>query len=143
MHLPLLNIFEPFYKKYKETLLYLFFGGTAFFLNIGLFAAINYCFHINELVNNIICWIICVFYQYFTNKTWVFDGHVDTIGALIKQILSFFGGRLFTLFIEEVIIAIFITWLGFNTMIVKLVAQIIVIILNYVISKLVVFKKPT
>ena len=141
MHLPVLNIFEPFYKKYKEALLYLFFGGTAFFLNIFLFAAIDKCFHINELVNNIICWIVCVLYQYFTNRTWVFDGHVDTAAEFIKQLVSFFGGRLFTLFLEELIIAVFITWLGFNTMIVKLAAQVVVIVTNYIISKLIVFKK--
>ena len=141
MHLPVLNIFEPFYKKYKEALLYLFFGGTAFFLNIFLFAAIDKCFHINELVNNIICWIVCVLYQYFTNRTWVFDGHVDTAAEFIRQLVSFFGGRLFTLFLEELIIAVFITWLGFNTMIVKLAAQVVVIVTNYIISKLIVFKK--
>lgn len=141
MHLPVLNIFEPFYLKYKEALLYLFFGGTAFFLNLGLFFAINKFFHINELVNNIICWTVCVLFQYFTNKIWVFDGHVETVKAFIKQLLSFFGGRLFTLLVEELIIAVFITWLGFNTVVVKLVAQIVVIILNYVISKLIVFKK--
>ncbi len=141
MHLPVLNIFEPFYKKYKEALLYLFFGGTAFFLNIFLFAAIDKCFHISELVNNIICWVVCVLYQYFTNRTWVFDGHVDTLGEFFKQLIGFFGGRLFTLLVEELIIAVFITWLGFNTMVVKLVAQVVVIVLNYVISKLIVFKK--
>ena len=141
MHLPVFNIFEPFYKKYKEALLYLFFGGTAFFLNIFLFAAIDKCFHISELVNNIICWIVCVLYQYFTNRTWVFDGHVDTAAEFIRQLVSFFGGRLFTLFLEELIIAVFITWLGFNTMAVKLVAQVVVIVTNYIISKLIVFKK--
>ena len=38
MHLPVLNIFEPFYKKHKEVLMYLFFGGITFFLNIALYA---------------------------------------------------------------------------------------------------------
>ena len=38
MHLPVLNIFEPFYKKHKEVLMYLFFGGLTFFLNIALYA---------------------------------------------------------------------------------------------------------
>lgn len=52
-----------------------------------------------------------------------------------------FGGRLFTLIVEEAILAVFITWLGFNSMAVKLVAQVVVIVLNYVISKLIVFKK--
>lgn len=59
---------------------------------------------------------------------------------ILKQMASFFGGRLFTLIVEEAILAVFITWLGFNSMAVKLVAQVVVIVLNYVISKLIVFK---
>ena len=66
---------------------------------------------------------------------------VDSAAGFLKQMASFFGGRLFTLIVEEAILAVFITWLGFNSMAVKLVAQVVVIVLNYVISKLIVFKK--
>lgn len=140
MHLPVLRIFEPFYKKYKEVLMYLFFGGIAFFLNIGLFVLFCEMMNITELIANVICWVICVLFQFFTNRTWVFDGHVNSAGEFVKQMGSFFGGRIFTLVVEEVILAIFITWLGLNSTIVKLVAQVIVIVLNYVVSKLFVFK---
>ena len=54
MSLPVLNIFEPFYKKYKEGLLYLFFGGLTFFLSIFLFWFMDEVMHINELINNTI-----------------------------------------------------------------------------------------
>lgn len=141
MGLPVLRIFEPFYKKYKEILLYLFFGGLAFFLNIGLFMLIDATLPINELVNNVICWIVCVLMQFFTNRIWVFDGRVDSTGAIVKQMASFFGGRVFTLVLEEIILAVFITWLQMNATVVKLVAQVVVILLNYVISKLMVFRK--
>lgn len=141
MGLPVLRIFEPFYKKYKEVLLYLFFGGLAFFLNIGLFMLIDATLPINELVNNVICWIVCVLMQFFTNRIWVFDGRVDSTGAFVKQMASFFGGRVFTLVLEEIILAVFITWLQMNATVVKLVAQVVVILLNYVISKLMVFRK--
>ncbi len=141
MHLPGFRLFEPFYEKYKEVLMYLLFGGIAFFLNIFLFVGIDRVFHINELVNNIICWIICVLFQFFTNRTWVFDVQVDNAAGFIRQMSSFFGGRLFTLAVEEAILGIFITWLGFNPVVVKLAAQTVVIVLNYIISKLVVFKK--
>lgn len=141
MQLPVLRIFEPFYKEHKEVLLYLLFGGLSFFLNIFLFVGIDRVFGINELINNIICWIASVLFQFFTNRKWVFDGHTDTTAEFIKQIISFFGGRGITLVIEEIILAIFITFLGLNSSAVKLVAQVVVIILNYVISKLIVFKK--
>lgn len=141
MHLPVLNIFEPFYKKHKEVLMYLFFGGITFFLNIALYAWLDGMLGINALIANVICWVVCVMFQYFTNRTWVFDGQVDSAAGFLKQMASFFGGRLFTLVVEEAILAVFITWLGFNSMAVKLIAQVVVIVLNYIISKLIVFKK--
>ena len=55
--------------------------------------------------------------------------------------LSFTAGRGFTLVIEEIIILVFITWLKFASLPVKLAAQVIVIVLNYIISKVYVFKK--
>ena len=94
---------------------------------------------INELIANVICWVLCVLFQFFTNRTWVFDGKTDGTKAFLNQMASFFGGRIFTLVVEEVILAVFITWLGWNSMAIKLVAQVIVIDLNYVISKLFVF----
>ena len=142
MSLPILNILEPFYKKYKEGLLYLFFGGLTFFLSIFLFWFMDVVMHLNEVVNNSIDWVICVAFQFFTNRTWVFDGKVDTKKAFLKQAGSFTLGRLFTLVVEDLLIFIFITRLGFPKMPVKLGATFVVIVLNYVISKLIVFKKP-
>ncbi len=141
MHLPLLRVFDPFYKKHKEALMYLFFGGLAFFLNIILFALFREFMNWNELVANVFAWVLCVLFQFFTNRTWVFDGHVQSAGAFVKQMAGFFGGRVFTLVIEEILLAVFITWLEFNSMAVKIAAQIVVIVLNYVISKLWVFRK--
>ncbi|WP_034487240.1 GtrA family protein [Butyrivibrio fibrisolvens] len=141
MSLPVLNIFEPFYKKHKEGLLYLFFGGLAFFLSIFLYWFMYSVMHLNELVNNTIDWIICVAFQFFTNRTWVFDGKVDNNRAFLVQAGSFTLGRLFTLVVENVLLFIFITLLGFAQMPVKLAATFVVIALNYVISKLFVFRK--
>ncbi len=142
MSLPILNIFEPFYKKYKEGLLYLFFGGLTFFLSIFLFWFMDSVMHLNEVVNNSIDWVICVAFQFFTNRTWVFDGKVDTKKDFLKQAGSFTLGRLFTLVVEDLLIFIFITLMGFPKMPVKLGATFVVIVLNYIISKLIVFKKP-
>ena len=91
MHLPVLNIFEPFYKKHKEVLMYLFFGGITFFLNIALYAWLDGMLGINALIANVICWVVCVLFQYFTNRTWVFDGQVDSAAGFLKQMASFSG----------------------------------------------------
>jgi putative flippase GtrA len=141
MSLPVLNIFEPFYTKHKEGLMYLFFGGLTFFLSLFLFWFMDTVLHINEVINNSIDWVICVAFQFFTNRTWVFDGKVDTKKDFVKQAASFTAGRLFTLVVEDVLIFIFITLMGLPKMPVKLGATFVVIALNYVISKLIVFKK--
>lgn len=132
---------NPFYKRHKEVLLYLFFGGLSFFVNIGSFIFLNKNLSLNELVANVISWIVTVLFVYVTNKLWVFKVDVKTKRAEIFQILSFFIGRFGTLFLEEAILFVFITKMKLNSTIVKIVAQIIVIVANYVISKLVVFKK--
>ena len=143
MALPVLNIFEPFYKKHKEVLLYLLFGGLAFVVSILSFAFFNVSLSLNEHISNIISWIITVTFAFFTNRIWVFDSKTENAGEFIKQMFSFFGGRIITLVIEEIILFIFITRLGFPSMLIKVIAQVVVIVLNYVISKLVVFRKKT
>lgn len=140
MSLPGLRIFEPFYKKNKEVLMYLFFGGLTFLVSVVTYAYFNVVLGMNELIANIFSWIIAVAFAFITNKIWVFCSKNDSFTEFIREMFSFFAGRLVTLLIEEVILFIFITWLGLPSMVVKIMAQIIVIVLNYIISKLFVFK---
>ena len=127
--------------KNKEILLYLFFGGLTFLVSIISYAFLNIQIGWNALIANIGSWILAVSFAYVTNRVWVFDSNAETTADFIKEITSFIGGRVATLVIEELILFIFITNLGMNSMLVKIVAQVIVIVLNYVISKLIVFKK--
>ncbi len=96
---------------------------------------------INELIANVMSWVLAVLFAFATNRVWVFQAPTHTITEFLKQMLSFFGGRVVTLVIEEIILLVFITWLGFNSMVVKVIAQVIVIVLNYVISKFLFFQK--
>ena len=90
---------------------------------------------------NVVDWIICVLFRFITNKTWVFAAETDSTKGLLAQLTGFFGGRLLTLLLEELILGIFIVSLHWNRIGVKLAAQIFVIVANYVISKFFVFKK--
>lgn len=128
----------PFYVKYKEPLLYLFFGGLTTLLSIFVFWLFCGPFGLNELVANLISWVLSVLFAFLTNKTWVFQGAQE--GSFLRLMLSFYAGRLVTLGVEELLLLVFITWLGLNSMAVKIVAQVVVIVLNYGISKLLVFK---
>lgn len=141
MALPVLNVFEPFYKKQKEMLLYLFFGGLTFVVSIATFMFFDKVCHLDELIANLISWVLAVAFAYITNRIWVFQSTADTKQKMVKEMTEFVGGRVVTLVIEEIILLVFVTWLALDSTIVKVVAQIIVIVLNYIISKLFVFKE--
>ena len=141
MELPVLRILQPFYIKKKEILLYLFFGGLAFVVSIGSFAIFNLIMGVNELISNFFSWFITVLFAFITNRIWVFQSPTKGYWEFFLQLCSFFGGRIITLAIEEVLLFIFITWLGMSSVLVKTVAQVVVIVLNYFISKLLIFKE--
>ena len=127
---------NDFLKKHKEILCYLFFGTVTTAVSIISFAVFEYL-KIDALVANIFSWILAVFVAFITNSLWVFEGDLKT--EFIKKALKFYAARLFTLLVEEVLLFIFIKLLHFDSLFVKCLAQIIVVVLNYVISKLYVF----
>lgn len=140
MSLEIFKWANPFYVKYKEMLLYLLFGGLTTVLSIGIFALLNVVLDINEHISNVISWIFAVMFAFFTNRIWVFSAPTKDAGDFMTQMFRFYGGRLATLGVEELIIFIFITKLHFNSMLIKIVAQVVIVILNYIISKCFVFK---
>ncbi len=77
MALPILNIFEPFYKKNKEVLLFVFGGLTL--LSALLLMAFNVSMGINELIANVMSWVLAVLFAFATNRVWVFQAPTHTI----------------------------------------------------------------
>ena len=137
----LMQPLRPFWTAHREVLLYLLFGGLTTLVSILSFALFTIRMGINVLWGNVLSWILAVLFAYVTNRTWVFSNKADSRGGIVREMLSFFGGRLATLGMEEVLILVFITWLGLAPMPVKIVAQVAVIVANYFISKFFVFKK--
>ncbi len=126
------------YEKHKELILYVFFGGLATVVSIGTFFLFDLVIH--ELVANVLSWVITVGFAYWTNRTWVFQSQVKGKGVW-KEMLTFYSGRLLTLGLEELILLVFATILAWNATLVKIAAQVVVLIGNYIISKLFIFKK--
>lgn len=141
MSMPRLRIFEASYKKYKEIILYLLFGVLTFLIGVLTYAFFELKCGLNELVANIISWLIAVMFAFITNYICVFSARENMTAGFVSQMFRFYLGRLVTLGVEETILALFVTWMQCNSLAVKIVAQIIVIILNYVISKWLIFKK--
>jgi len=136
-----MKIIKTYINKYREQILYLFFGGLTFLVSVGSYALFNTVFGINELISNVFSWILAVLFAYLTNRKWVFNSNASTKKEIVVEMVAFFGGRVITLLIEEAILFVFITLLHFNSLVVKIAAQVVVVILNYVISKLIVFRK--
>ena len=130
----------------KETILYLVFGVLTTLVNLGvkyalLFTILNADNPFELQVSIIISWIVACLFAYITNRIWVFESKSKNI---IMEMLKFFGARLVTLGMEMLIMYIFVTALGLNSdmwvVIWTIVTQILIIIGNYVLSKIFVFK---
>ena len=132
---------KALFLKYKEVLLYLIFGGLTTVVSLVSFWLCTYPLRINVLIANVISWICAVTFAYFTNAKWVFEAKPQSPREAFGQFVSFYAGRLATLGVEEAILLVFVTLLHGNEMLVKLIAQLVVVVLNYVVSKLFVFKK--
>jgi len=140
MSLKIFGPFLPLWQKHREALLYLFFGVLTTAVNMVVFFALNAA-GVNELVSNAAAWVLAVLFAYVTNSIWVFRQKGESAGDKLRQIFSFYAGRVATLLFEEAALYIFITKLSFAVAPVKIAAQIAVIVLNYIISKLLVFTK--
>lgn len=135
------------YKKNEEVINYLIMGVLATIVNIGvkyalLFTILNPKDAFELQVAVIISWVAAVLFAYFTNRTIVFKSESENV---IKEFLSFVVARIITLIMEMIIMWFFITFLKLNTnmwvAVITIFAQALVIILNYVFSKLFIFKK--
>ncbi|MBQ8947518.1 MAG: GtrA family protein [Lachnospiraceae bacterium] len=138
---------KELYKKHKEIIDYLFWGGVAFFLSMFLFWLFADRFGWNEVTANNVDWVICVIFTFITNKLFVFHSKTDDARGLGKEFVSFVAARVFTLLLEDLIIWIGCTKMGYNEGVgqiaVKFIAQFVVIVTNYILSKLIVFRKKT
>ncbi|RHS87542.1 GtrA family protein [Clostridium sp. AM42-36] len=125
--------------KYKQFLLYALFGGLTFVVSVMSYGFFCTLLAFNELFSNLLSWILAVSFAFFTNRIWVFQSPTNTSREFFHQLLKFFSSRLATLGVEEIILLLFVTIMHLPNMLVKIAAQIIVIILNYILSKKVIF----
>ena len=121
----------------KELVSYVIFGILTTLVNIVVYYIFGDILGVNYVVSNVIAWFSSVLFAYVTNRIWVFESDNDNI---IKEVVLFFGGRLFSGVIDTLLMVLFIEVLLMGDFLSKIIIQVIVVILNYVISKLIVFK---
>lgn len=135
------NFAWDMYRKYEEGISYLFWGGVAFVLSMVLFYIFANIMMLDEQIANIITWVICVIFAYLTNRTFVFKSKTTGAKAVTKEFVDFTAARLATLVLENAVLLVCIDLFLWHNMLAKLLGQFLVIVSNYVLSKLWIFKK--
>jgi putative flippase GtrA len=128
-------------KKYKSFIMYGIFGVLTTIVNL---VAYNLCYNrfgMSNTISNILAWIAAVSFAYFTNKLWVFESKSWKWRVLKREVTAFVSCRLATGIMDIIIIFICVDIMGWHAMLMKVLSNILVIILNYIFSKLVIFKQ--
>ncbi len=142
-------------KKHSEVILYIIFGVLTTVVNFVVFWLFSRLFGEKiYLVNNALAWVIAVAFAYVTNKLFVFESRSWNAKIVAREVVEFLGARLFSLAVEEGGLWIFVSLLGFDKIsldiasavisgqiIAKVILAVIVVILNYIFSKFIIFKK--
>ena len=132
------------YKKYREQISYLFFGACTTGVNLVTYFLLTRLTSTGESLATIIAQIAGITFAYVTNKIWVFESKVDSFKEFIKELVSFYGCRGITFILDLFVVTkLFIEFLGYPDVPVKIIGNVVIIILNYVFSKLWVFSKKS
>ncbi|WP_027703156.1 GtrA family protein [Metaclostridioides mangenotii] len=133
------KLLQLFYK-YKEVLLYLFFGVLTTIVSFVSFYISSEILEIHYLISNVISWIFAVGFAYVTNRIWVFESKTKEIKTILKEIFTFVNCRLLSGIIDMITMFILVDIFITDNIYAKIFTQVIVVILNYIFSKLIVFK---
>lgn len=128
-------------KKYKEIILYFIFGVLTTIVNVVVYSICAKICGINYQISNVIAWVISVVFAFITNKIYVFESKDKSLKVMLKEGLSFCGFRIFSLGADLATMYVMVSILSIDDIIAKIVANVIVAIINYVFSKLIIFKK--
>lgn len=129
------------YSNYKEIINYLIFGALAMAVNFISYFLFARMLKIDEVISSGLSWVVSVIFAYITNKLFVFVKKAENKKELIKEILIFMSCRIFSgAFCDVGTFAVMVKVLKINDIIAKVVTQVMVVIVNYICSKLIVFR---
>ncbi|MHB1150856.1 MAG: GtrA family protein [Eubacteriales bacterium] len=129
------------YKKYRELIVYVFFGGLTTLVDFGVYMFLTDILFIDIVTANIIAWAAAVLFAFAVNKTIVFNDKRATLKIVLAQFVSFTGMRAVSGGLSTFFLWLFSELYGFNDVAVKAFIAAAVIVLNYIFSKLFIFKK--
>lgn len=127
-------------KKYESVVRYLFFGICTTIVNIAVYFVCSRVCGMRVVMATSVAWIVSVVFAYITNRIWVFKSIRQGFFSIFKETVSFFACRLSTGFLDVCFMFVFVDILGCGDVVTKMFSNLIVIILNYVASKVFVFR---
>lgn len=132
---------KDLFVRYWEVLSYLIFGVLTTAVNYLVYLPVYNLVGLSAALSNAIAWVVAVAFAYLTNKPFVFKSHDWSAKTVIPELTKFVSCRVASGVMETVILLLTVDMLGWNGNIWKLFTQVLVVIINYVGSKLIVFKK--
>lgn len=132
---------KNFFVRYKSIIFYLFFGVCTTMVNFFVYFLCAYPLHFPMWISTIIAWSLAVTFAFVTNKKWVFESGSWEKNVIIGEAISFFLCRLMTGGMDLVIMFVCVGFMGWNDLVMKILSNVLVIVFNYIASKMVIFKK--
>lgn len=130
-----------FLKKYQEMIMYIIFGVLTTLVNAFTYYICSFILKYSTATGTILAWITAVLFAYITNKIWVFKSTSWKAGIVFKEAISFFSCRAATGFGDLIIMVCLVDYMHINGLIAKILANIFVVITNYLASKLYIFNR--
>ena len=133
--------FVELLKKYKSFISYAFFGVCTTLVNLLSYRLFYFVLSVPNVSSTVLAWFFAVLFAFVTNKLWVFDSKSWAIAIVISELIKFFICRIATGVLDVGVMWFAVDKMQWNAMAWKLISNVIVIVLNYVASKLVIFVK--
>lgn len=137
----MLKKIETLVRAHWDIFTYLFFGVLTTIVNYMVYLPVYNLLGLSAAVSNMLSWVVAVAFAYLTNKPFVFKSHDWSAKVVVPELTKFVSCRIASGVMETVILFLTVDCMGWNGNLWKLVTQVLVVIVNYLASKLVVFRK--
>lgn len=128
------------YDKYKDLIPYCFFGVLTTLINWAVYKLFYDGLGVPNVPSTVVAWVLAVVFAFITNKLWVFNSKSFAREVVLREATAFFSARLLTGLLDVLIMWVSVDLMDGNSDLWKLISNVIVIILNYIASKLLIFK---
>jgi len=131
------------YHKYREFILYIFFGGCTTIVNMFIYYVGTRALNLGTVASTLLAWWISVGFAYVSNRIFVFRSHNKAFRAILLEFTFFVVCRLLTGILDILVMYLFVDRFGWNDLLMKFISNLMIILANYLASKWLIFQKHT